>query len=55
MICTRCGELFDIKLEDLTTAIKRQLGQDIVSYQLMIRFICPTCRKLKEDDNENQK
>ncbi len=55
MICTRCGELFDIKLEDLTPAIERQLGYEIVSYQLMIRFICPACRKLKADDNQNQK
>ena len=55
MICTRCGELFDIRLEDLTPVIERQLGYEIVSYQLMIRFICPACRKLKADDNQNQK
>ena len=51
MICTQCGELFDIGLADLTSDIEAQLGYEIESYQLMIRFICPTCRKRHKDDN----
>ena len=47
MVCTECGELFDIKLDDFTQTIEDQLGFDIESYQLIIRFVCPSCRKAK--------
>ena len=53
MICTQCGELFDICLADLTPDIERQLGYEIASYQLMVRAICPACRKRHKDDNED--
>ena len=32
MICTQCGELFDICLADLTSDIERQLGYEIASW-----------------------
>lgn len=50
MICTQCGELFDICLTDLTSDIEAQLGYEIESYQLMIRFLCPACRKRKKEE-----
>jgi Fe2+ or Zn2+ uptake regulation protein len=50
MVCTECGELFDIKLDDFTQTIEEQLGFDIESYQLIIRFVCPSCRKAKQAD-----
>ena len=54
MICTQCGELFDICLADLTSDIERQLGYEIASYQLMVRAICPACRRLKNKDTNQE-
>ena len=54
MICTQCGELFDICLADLTSDIERQLGYEIASYQLMVRAICAACRRLKNKDTNQE-
>ena len=59
LICSRCGNITDICLRDLTEPIENKLGQKILSYDLRIRYICPACREqekkataLKEENNE---
>ena len=49
LICRKCGTLSDITLEDLTNMIEKQVGGDILSYDLKINYICPKCRKKEED------
>ncbi|MDO4295408.1 MAG: transcriptional repressor [bacterium] len=45
LICEVCKSLADVTLEDFTKKIEEQLGEDIVSYDLKIQYICPNCRK----------
>ena len=48
LVCGRCGKLTDICLEDLTDSLRRQLGEEIQSYDLKVYVLCPECRK-KQD------
>ena len=52
LICSQCGTIFDVRLNDLTASIEEQLGQKIDSYDLRINFRCPDCKKSK---NNNEK
>jgi len=45
LICSECGKLSDIKFENLTKKLQEQLGQDILSYDLKVSYICPTCKE----------
>ena len=45
IICSRCGKLADIRLEDMTESIEKQLGYKIESYELKVRYICRACKK----------
>ena len=51
LVCKRCGKLVDVTLEDLTASLKKQLGNDFLSYDLKVFYICPACRD-KEDRNK---
>lgn len=44
LICKACGALSDISLEDLTKDLESQLGEDILSYDLKVFYLCPKCR-----------
>lgn len=46
LICRKCGVLSDIKCEDLTKKLEKQLGEEILSYDLKIFYLCPKCRKI---------
>ena len=50
LICSRCGRIEDVCLPDMQSQIERALGREILSYDLKIRYICPTCKE-KEKDN----
>ena len=45
LVCRRCGKLSDITLEDLTASLKKQLGDDVLYYDLKVYYVCPTCRE----------
>ena len=45
LVCRICGALADITLKDLTETIEQQVGEEILSYDLKINYICPGCRK----------
>lgn len=45
LICRRCGKLSDITLEDLTASLKKQLGDDVLYYDLKVYYVCPACRE----------
>ena len=48
LLCVRCGRLSDIKLKNLTKSIEKQVGQSIVSYELIINYVCPLCREKEQ-------
>ena len=45
LICSRCGRISDVRLPDMQGRIQQALGQEILSYDLRIRYICPACRE----------
>ena len=45
LICSRCGKIADVRLPDMQERIQKALGQEILSYDLRIRYICPACRE----------
>lgn len=45
LVCRKCGALADIGLEDLTESLKKQVGEDILSYDLKVFYLCPKCRE----------
>ena len=47
LVCQRCGALSDINFQDLTVSLEDQLGEGIISYDLKVFYLCPTCRKNK--------
>lgn len=52
LVCQKCGKLSDILFEDLTDSLCRQLGEDFLSYDLKVFYLCPDCRiqEEKQDD-----
>lgn len=44
-ICAKCGNLSDIKIEGLDTILEQQTGGKMLSFELSIHYICPSCLK----------
>ena len=44
MICQKCGKISDIKLPQIEEILKSQNGVDILSYNLVINYICDDCK-----------
>jgi Fe2+ or Zn2+ uptake regulation protein len=45
LVCKQCGRLTDIILEDLTVTLKKEIREEILSYDLKISYICSDCRQ----------
>lgn len=52
LVCQKCGKLADITFEDLTASLRRQLGEDFLSYDLKVFYLCPDCRKQEKNQDE---
>ena len=55
LICSRCGKITDVRLPDIQERIREALGQEILSYDLRIRYICPACRGQEKDNIMEEK
>ena len=55
LICSRCGKIADVRLPDMQERIREALGQEILSYDLRIRYICPACREQEKDNIMEEK
>lgn len=51
LVCQACGKLTDVSLEDLTGALRRQVGEEWLFYDLKIFYLCPDCRGKNQDRN----
>lgn len=49
LICKKCGKISDIALEDMTEKLRRAVGEDIISYDLKINYICEECRSEEKE------
>ena len=47
LICRECHSIRDLDLPRLPNMLKRQIGP-YDSYELKVRYICPTCREKSE-------
>ncbi len=48
LICERCGKLKDISLNNVKDSIIKAVGEDIISYELNIYYLCEDCKKEHE-------
>ena len=44
MVCRGCGRLKDVSFEDLTSDLRQCFGEDFLSYDLQIYYLCPDCK-----------
>ena len=51
LVCQNCGKLTDVFLEDLTASLHRQTGEEFLSYDLKIFYLCPACRSQEKNKN----
>ena len=49
LVCKMCGALSDICFSDLTAQLQAQIPEEILSYDLKIYYICPSCRNKAEN------
>ena len=45
IVCSCCGKLADVCFEDLTDSLRRQMGGDLLFYDLKVYVLCPACRQ----------
>lgn len=45
VMCVKCGAVGDFFMDDLTSLLEGKLGDKILSYDLMCKYICPECKK----------
>ena len=55
LICSRCGKITDVRLPDMQERIREAPGQEILFYDLRIRYICPACREQEKDNIMEEK
>ena len=44
MICDKCGKVEDFIVEDLNSLLSEKIGEDIISSELSVHYICSECR-----------
>ena len=49
VVCRRCGRLTDVWFEDLTDALKKQMEEEFLFYDLRVYAVCPECRKREKE------
>lgn len=43
-ICICCGEMSDINIPDMKDFIEKRVGENIVSFDIVVNIICSKCR-----------
>ena len=49
LVCQNCGKLADFTFDDITASLREQLGEEFISYDLKVFYICPDCRKRERE------
>ncbi|MCD8104794.1 MAG: transcriptional repressor [Lachnospiraceae bacterium] len=49
MVCSVCGRIKDLMLEDLTDLFERSAGVKLQSYDLQLIYVCEQCSKTSAD------
>lgn len=54
LVCTQCGKLTDVQFDDISSSLKKQIGQDFLFYNLEVYYVCPDCRAKQGLQNESE-
>ena len=49
LVCQSCGKLADFSFDDITASLREQMGEEFISYDLKVFYICPDCRKRERE------
>lgn len=49
LVCQSCGKLVDFSFDDITASLREQMGEEFISYDLKVFYICPDCRKRERE------
>ncbi len=49
LVCNQCGKLTDVSFADISSSLKKQIGQNFLFYDLKVYYVCPDCRKKRGD------
>ena len=49
LVCNRCGKLMDVSFDDISSLLKKQIGQNFLFYDLKVYYVCPDCQAKRED------
>jgi Fe2+ or Zn2+ uptake regulation protein len=57
VICDQCGEIADIKINDMLAYLRKNTGMEVTSYELILHYICDKChaKNMKLLNNNNSK
>ena len=44
VLCERCRKMADVCMDDMIKLLEKRVGSPISSYDLCVRYVCPTCR-----------
>ena len=50
LFCASCFEICDFTVPDFDKTLRELIGEDIDSYELKVRYICPRCKTLCQND-----
>ena len=45
LFCSECLEVIDFTLPEFDKTLCEHLGEDIDSYELKVKYVCPACRR----------
>ncbi len=45
LLCIMCDKMTDFDIPDFADSISERLGEQIDSYELKVRYVCPLCRE----------
>lgn len=48
LVCNQCGKLTDVSFDDISSSLKKQIGQNFLFYDLKVYYVCPDCRAKRE-------
>ncbi len=47
--CVKCGKVSDVKIPSLKAFLTEHFEHPILSFDLLVNYVCPGCKKDKED------
>lgn len=45
LLCQGCGRIQDVRLPTLSEQLARELGVEVLDYELTVHYLCPECRR----------